>query len=265
MVVIDSGLGGLSVVRALRAQQPGLPLFYAADTAAFPYGQRSAADITARAAALIETLQARHALQCVVLACNTLSTLALAALRTRFPALHFVGTVPAIKVAAQQSRTRRFTLLATPNTAHSAYSRQLVAEFAGDCVVDGYGAPRLAAYAEATLLGDRIDAEAWRAEIAPAFFDDARGKTDAVILGCTHYPLVLDMLRAHAPWPVAWIDSSAAIARQALRHCPSPAATQPIAYITGADADARYAARFAAEGFALTQGLAVAATPALPA
>lgn len=252
MIVIDSGLGGLAVARALRAAAPSLPFAYLADTAGFPYGSRDAADITDRAIRLVEALEKTMPLSTLVLACNTLSTLCLAELRMRFP-YAFVGTVPAIKVAGRVSKTRRFTLLATPNTAASLYSQALIDDFAADCVVDRYGAPNLAAYAERHLLGETLAAELWQRELAPVFHDDARGRTDAVILGCTHYPLVQAQLEAAAPWPVTWIDSSQAIARQALSQ---PAtAVEPIAYVT-AEADvARYAALFAREGFAATRAL----------
>ncbi len=253
MIVIDSGLGGIAVARALRRQAPGLSFAYLADTAGFPYGSRSAGEIMARAVAIVEALAGRVELSTIVLACNTLSTLALAALRTQFPHYHFVGAVPAIKVAAAQAQ--RFTLLATPNTAQSEYSKQLISAFAAHCVVDAYGAPNLARYAEAQLLGETVDAAAWRSELAPAFFDDARGKTEAVILGCTHYPLVLAQLEQAAPWPVTWIDASDAIARRALAlpHASVPAQ----AFVTAATDVVRYEAIFHREGFGEVSALGV--------
>ena len=255
MIIMDSGLGGISVVRALRALSPNLPLIYVADTAGFPYGKRSATEITTRAQKLIRALAERHAPGSVVLACNTLSTLCLEGLRASF-AFPFVGTVPAIKVAAGVSQTKRFTLLATPNTADSLYSRNLITQFAGDCAVDCYGAPNLAIYAERMLLGEKIDAELLRAEIAPAFYDDDAGRTDAVVRGCTHYPLIVDQLRALAPWEVQWIDSSEAIAKRALTQSDAPPTTS-IAYVT-AEADvARYKNIFVSEGFAEVHALGV--------
>lgn len=254
MLVMDSGLGGISVVRAIRALAPSTPLTYLIDTAGFPYGERSPEDITARAISALNLAGAAADFDTVVLACNTLSTLSLQALRAAF-SYRFVGTVPAIKVAAAQSKTRRFTLLATPNTAHSRYSDRLIAEFAADCVVDRYGAPNLAAMIEAMLLGEPVPDATIAAEIAPAFFDDARGKTDAVILGCTHYPLILPQLQRVAPWEVAWIDSAQAIARQALSQSPPSSGRSSIAYVTAPQDVARYAPVFAAEGFGETRAL----------
>lgn len=257
MVVMDSGLGGIAVVRALRELSPQIAITYVADTAGFPYGKRTIGDLTARSVAMIEALLVQQPVSDVILACNTLSTLCLAELRKAFTQIRFVGTVPAIKVAAGISTTRRFTLLATPNTAHSSYSRDLVAQFASDCVVDHYGAPKLARLIEAHLLGEKVAAGAWRAEITPAFFADDHGKTDAVILGCTHYPLALDVLRQHAPWNVTWIDASEAIAKHALSQCTVHAAPSH-AFVSGEDV-ARYSHFFRSEGFSATGPLRVAA------
>lgn len=256
MLIMDSGLGGISVVRALRAMAPLQPLSYLADTAGFPYGNRSPEEITARAVTALEALGKIHEFSTVVLACNTLSTLSLAALRAHF-SYRFVGTVPAIKVAASQSKTRRFTLLSTPNTAHSNYTRDLIQQFAQDCVVDRYGAPNLASIAEAFLLGEGLDDEALRVELAPSFFDDAKGKTDSIILGCTHYPLLGSALQKHAPWEVSWIDSSAAIAKQALLQAAQAGrSTSPArAYVTAEGDVARYTPIFSIEHFPETRAL----------
>ncbi len=252
---MDSGLGGISVVRAIRAVQPNYPLIYLADTAGFPYGERSADELIARAESLLSALLAQHAARLIVLACNTLSTLCLEPLRKHLP-YSFIGTVPAIKTAAYVSQNRRFTLLATPNTAHSSYSADLIAQFAQGCVVDCYGAPSLASMAEASVLGQGIDENALKRELMPAFFDDSRGKTDAIVLGCTHYPLIVEALRAVAPWPVTWIDSSEAIAKRALSEQETPLA-ESVAYVSSEEALAEYEAFFAREGFTKTKLIAV--------
>lgn len=249
MLVMDSGLGGLSVVRALRAARPDIVLNYIADTAGFPYGAKAPEELTSRAIDLIRRAVERRTPPVIILACNTLSTLSLESLRAAFP-YPFVGTVPAVKVAAQQSRTRRFTLLATPNTATSSYSEALIKDFAGDCVVDCYGAPNLARMAEEMLLGKLMHADALRKELAPAFHDDARGRTDAVVLGCTHYPLILPQLRAVAPWEVNWIDSGEAIARRALTFAlQEQEHARSVAYVTSAEDVTRYQDVFWREGF----------------
>lgn len=259
MAIIDSGLGGISVVRALRTAAPTLTLIYAADTEGFPYGGQSADMVTARGVGMVEALLAQQHIERVVVACNTLSTLSLAALRATFPQITFVGTVPAVKVAAERSQTKRFTLLATPNTAHSPYSKSLIDQFAQGCVVDAVGAPNLAMLCEQYLLGAAIGDETWRAEIATCFYDDARGKTDAVILGCTHYPLVTPILQRLAPWEVMWINSSDAIARQALRDYTGTGGTG--AYVTNGDDCEPYGELFAREGLGQCHTLTLSAVP----
>ncbi len=256
MIIVDSGLGGISVVRALKGTQPGLTLTYVADTASFPYGNRSPHLINARAQALVTQIQAAEKASPIVLACNTLSTLSLDQLRIAFPQISFVGTVPAIKTAAQLSRTRRFTLLATTNTATGRYTQDLIGEFASDCVVDCYGAPNLAAMIEAILLGETIPDEDLRAEILPAFCNDGHGRTDCIVLGCTHYPLLLERLHALAPWPVHFVDSSDAIARRALS-LPSAPPVRSVAYVTAFRDVARYRDIFLKEGFDDVQLLTV--------
>jgi glutamate racemase len=216
LLVLDSGLGGLSVLRALREALPDAPLIYVADTAAFPYGNRTPQELSERATHVIEVTRRRYDIAQMVIACNTLSTLCLDTLRARIP-LPIIGTVPAIKVAAQHSRTKRFTLLATPNTADSSYSRDLISKYAAGCVVDRVAALHLAVCAEQWLLEGACDPEQVRRDIVPCFHDDARGKTDMLVLGCTHYPFLAPMIEELAPWKVELIDPAPAIAKQAQR------------------------------------------------
>jgi glutamate racemase len=255
MLVVDSGLGGISVVRALRGTQPGLKLTYVADTASFPYGKRSHEEITARARLLVNHFLPSLQNSPIILACNTLSTLSLETLRGE-NSIPLVGTVPAIKTAASLSKTRRFTLLATPNTAGGRYVQNLIEQFAGDCVVDCYGAPNLAAMAETMLLGGTIADDALRAEIAPAFCNDGYGRTDHIVLGCTHYPLIVDRLKTLTPWPVTFIDSSDAIARRAFSFADVPP-TRSIAYVTAQKDVAAYREILLREGFEDVEALSV--------
>ena len=245
------------MVRALRATQGDMPLLYIADTAGFPYGKKSPEEITRRAIQLIGRANGIASAGPFILACNTLSTLSLEPLRAQFPSLAFVGTVPAVKTAAAQSVAKRFTLLATPNTAASRYSQDLISQFAGNCVVDSYGAPNLAAMAETLLLGGTVADEDLRREILPAFSDDGLGRTDIIVLGCTHYPLIEERLKALTPWPVTFIDSSEAIARRALSlgdHAPP----RSIAYVTHPHHVERYRPVFTQEGFDDVEALMVA-------
>ncbi|WP_375457820.1 glutamate racemase [uncultured Enterovirga sp.] len=213
ILLIDSGLGGLTVLREVARARPDANVVYAADDAAFPYGDWSEGPLTTRVVAVVEGLLRQHRPDLVVIACNTISTLVLPVLRSRFN-VPFVGTVPAVKPAVALSRTGRIAVLATPGTVRRDYTRGLVAAYAGSCQVDLVGSTRLAALAEAEFAGEPAPDSVIRAEIAPCFRDGEGRRTDVVVLACTHYPLLLERLRAVAPWPVTWIDPAPAIARR---------------------------------------------------
>jgi glutamate racemase len=149
----------------------------------------------------------------VVVACNTASTLALTSLRGAFT-VPFVGTVPAIKPAAERTTSRIIGVLATPGTVNREYTQALIHTFAFHCRVLLHGAPRLAGLAEAKLKGVALDLSAVHDEIRPVFRGRNGQRTDTVVLGCTHYPLLLPELEAASPWPVTFIDPAPAIARR---------------------------------------------------
>lgn len=213
IAVFDSGVGGLTVFQTIREALPGAELIYCADDAAFPYGALSDDVLTARVADVVGALIGSVQPDIVVIACNTASTLALPVLRAQH-AIPFVGTVPAIKPAAAQSRSRMISVLATPGTVRRDYTRDLIAEHAADCQVTLTGAAELAAMAEAELRGMPVSDDAIRAAIAPCFVEAGARRTDTVVLACTHFPLLLERFKALAPWPVDWIDPAPAIARR---------------------------------------------------
>lgn len=213
IVVFDSGLGGLTVLSPIRALLPQARLVYVADDAGFPYGGRSEQELLARVEAVIGQVVVQYAPDLVVIACNTASTLVLPQLRARFE-LPIVGTVPAIKPAAEQSRNRCIAILATEGTAKRDYTRALIDEFASNCKVVIHSPPALAPRAEGWLRGEPLDEQALLADIAPCFIAVDGVRTDTVVLGCTHYPLLLDAMTRIAPWPVTWIDPGPAIARR---------------------------------------------------
>lgn len=225
ILVFDSGLGGLTVMRETIKAWPAARYLYVADDAYFPYGRLGEAGIVARVVPLIGELIAAHAPDLVVIACNTASTLVLADLRSAYD-VPFVGTVPAIKPACARSRSKRVSVLGTRGTVAREYTQGLIRDFAQGCEVALVGAPRLAALAEAALAGEPVSDAEIAAEIAPCFLDGG-ARTDTVVLACTHYPLLLDRLKALAPWPVEWIDPAPAIARRVatlLRAWPAGAA-----------------------------------------
>lgn len=209
ILVFDSGMGGLTVARAIMQQMPEASIFYAADNAGFPYGAWDEKKLVARILKVVGVLAEEVKPDLTVIACNTASTIAMAELRAAFE-MPFVGTVPAIKPAAAQTKTGVIGVLATPGTVRREYTHALINDFASQCRVTLHGAPRLAELAERKLRGETLDLEELRAEIAPAFAVD----TDVIVLGCTHYPLITEEIASVAPWPVTFIDPSSAIARR---------------------------------------------------
>lgn len=214
ILIFDSGLGGLTVYAQAARLITGGQFIYAADDGAFPYGELEEDVLIARVLAVMGRLIARASPDVIVIACNTASTLVLPHLRARFPEIPFVGTVPAIKPAASQSRTGLISILATPGTVARDYTLDLVRTYAPHCTVTLAGSSLLAPIAEACMQGNEVsDADIAR-EIAPAFVTSGDRRTDCVVLACTHYPLLLKYFERLAPWPVAWIDPAPAIARR---------------------------------------------------
>jgi len=213
ILIFDSGVGGLTVLREVAAARPDARYVYVADDAGFPYGNQPEDTLIARIVSVVGEAIARHAPDLVVIACNTASTLALAELRARFAA-PFVGTVPAIKPACAQSHSKRIAVLGTQATVSREYTRALIREFAAGCDVVLVGSPKLASIAECELSGMPVADAEIAAEIAPCFVDNGGQRTDTVVLACTHYPLLTTRFRALAPWPVDWIDPAPAIARR---------------------------------------------------
>lgn len=213
VLVFDSGIGGLSVLTAIRDLMPTQRLVYIADDAAFPYGNWREDELSAHIVRLMGELIAAHDPAAVVIACNTASTLVLPPLREKFD-VPFVGTVPAVKPAAEQTKSGIIAVLGTPATIARDYTRQLIASFAQSARVELVAAPRLATIAENLFHGQPVDREAVREDIAACFVEAGGKRTDIVVLGCTHYPFLIDEMSTVAPWPVTWLDPAPAIARR---------------------------------------------------
>jgi glutamate racemase len=214
LLVFDSGIGGLSVTREIRRALPEAEVVYVADDAGFPYGDWAEPALTDHVVAMVGGLIGIVQPAAVVIACNTASTLVLAPLRAAHPDVPFVGTVPAIKPAAAETRSGLVSVLGTFGTMQREYTRALIQEFAGNCHVRLVGSANLASLAEAYMRGDAVDDAAVWAEIEPAFVTRDDRRTDVIVLACTHYPFLAGHFAALAPWPVTWIDSAPAIARR---------------------------------------------------
>ena len=216
MLVFDSGIGGLSVAREIRAARPDAEIVYVADDAGFPYGDWAEAALTERIVALAGRLIEAHRPDLFVIACHTASTLVLPSLRNRYP-VTFVGTVPAIKPAATTTRSKLISVLATPGTVKRDYTRALIDTYASHLEVTLVGSTRLARIAEDLLAGRGVDEAEILAEIRPCFRRHGGRRTDRIVLACTHYPFLVDIFRRVAPWEVEWIDPAPAIARRVVQ------------------------------------------------
>ena len=239
ILIFDSGAGGLSVLNEVRQALPGVPLHFLLDSGLFPYGNQDDETLAQRipdlCADAVESLQP----SVLILACNTASTLALPALRARLD-IPVVGVVPAIRVAANHCRSANqysFGLLATPATVRREYTDQLISDFAKGLNVVRFGSPDLVSIAEKYLetkaeryldtKADRHLAEKTkqlhdREAIERNLFEHLNPwllqhpECQHVVLGCTHYPLLRPLLEKF--WPsIHWVDSGAAVARQAAR------------------------------------------------
>lgn len=215
-LVFDSGMGGLTVAREIRALAPELSVDYAADTGFFPYGEKSDDALRDRLPKIAKALVERARPDVFVIACNTASTLALDDVRAVLD-IPVVGTVPAIKPAVSVSKTKVIGLLATPGTVRRAYTAKLIEDFASDAEVIMHGSVELVRLAEQHAAGENVPLEAFRAAQAPLFETERGSEIDTVVLACTHFPLVRGELAATVPQPVNFIDSGEAIARQTLR------------------------------------------------
>jgi glutamate racemase len=213
LLVFDSGIGGLSVVGEIRRQSPDAEIVYVADDEGFPYGDWQEAELSDHVVRMMGALIGRFSPDAVVIACNTASTLVLPPLRARFE-IPFVGTVPAIKPAAEQTRSGLVSVLASAGTMRRDYTRDLIRSFARHCEVRLVGSDRLAPIAEAFMRGEPIDDGAILCEIAAAFIEKDGRRTDMVVLACTHYPFLVEHFRRLGPWPVTWVDPAPAIARR---------------------------------------------------
>ena len=224
--VFDSGVGGLSVLGEIRQQLPHESLLYVADSGFVPYGERTPEFIRERCAQICQFLLAQGA-KALVVACNTATAAAVAALRETYPQVPIVGMEPAVKPAAQATRSGKVGVLATTGTLKSAKFAALLDRFAQSVEVHTQPCPGLVEQIEAGELDSPRTAELLTAFTTPLL---AAG-CDTLILGCTHYPFVRPLLTQLLPAEISLIDTGAAVARQLQRqlaqHALLTAAEQP--------------------------------------
>lgn len=210
ILLYDSGMGGLTIYDEVRKALPNAHYLYCFDNALFPYSEKSEAELIEQAVNIVQKIAEKHPLDLVVVACNTASTVVLPALRAEF-AFPIVGTVPAIKPAAEISQTKTIGLLATKGTVARPYVQKLIEQYAKDCVVEKIGTTDLVEIVEEKQQTGNVDWARLEKVVAPW---QGHTQLDTVILGCTHFPSVKTELQTLLPNVKFFVDSGEAIAKR---------------------------------------------------
>jgi len=219
ILLLDTGVGGLTIYDAVRDLMADAPIIFAADYAGLPYGKKTEAQVSARVAGLLGRMSERYAPRLICIACNTASTIALGNVREVLE-VPIVGTVPAIKPAALSSKTGVIGLLGTQATVRQPYVDQLEAEFVNGGHLLRHAAPELVGEAEAKLRGREVDKSVLKAALEGLAAQDNSVKLSAIVLGCTHFPLLREELEQVAtsetglPADIRFVDGAAGIAQR---------------------------------------------------
>jgi glutamate racemase len=208
--VFDSGVGGLTVLRALRASMPGEDFVYLGDTARLPYGTKSAHTVARYSLQCAHALAAFH-IRCLVVACNTASASALGALQAAFTSLPIIGVVePGASAAVAASRSKRIAVIGTEGTIQGGAYQRAISALAASAEVTGAACPLFVALTEEGWTDGAIVEQIAHRYLDPLF--DAQYPPDTLVLGCTHFPALLGAIRAAIPPTVRIIDSAATTA-----------------------------------------------------
>ena len=210
--IFDSGVGGLSVLAALRKLLPNENVIYLADQAHVPYGSRSLAQVRAFSEGITRYFLTQDT-KLIVVACNTASAAALHHLRQAFPGIPFVGMEPAVKPAAENTRSGVVGVLATPATFQGELYASVIERFAAGVRVLQDTCPGLVMEIDAGSLDTPKVHSILEAALKPMLVEGI----DTVVLGCTHFPFVIPMIKDIVGPEVRVIDPSLAIARQVER------------------------------------------------
>lgn len=212
VVFFDSGVGGLSVYREVKKLNPAVEGYYIFDNECFPYGTKTPEFLEERVCSILRRMRELYAPAAVVIACNTASTVVLPQVRAALD-IPVVGVVPAIKPAARISKKKVIALLATPGTIGRSYTDELISRYAQGCKVIKVGSPSLAPIAERRLSTGSTDVEGIREAVRPIMELKGDERPDVVVLGCTHYPFISDVLERLMP-DIRFIDTGEAIGRR---------------------------------------------------
>ncbi|MBR5033375.1 MAG: glutamate racemase [Treponema sp.] len=223
-VFIDSGVGGIPYMTALLEKEPGASCVYVADNKNFPYGEKSHDEVVECVTAVVEKICKRFDPAVIVLACNTISVNALEVLRQKFPQVQFVGTVPAIKLAATVSQKKRIGLIASKSTCENPYNIELKNQFADDCELIMRPDSNLISFIEEK--GFSATETELEEAVRPAIDFFRRQDCDVIILGCTHFLNIKDVFEkvAHncavpelVEGPIQIVDSVDGVVRQMIK------------------------------------------------
>jgi glutamate racemase len=215
--VFDSGIGGLSILKALRAEMPQESYVYFADTAHNPYGEKPDAFVIERSRAITQQLIAQHRIKALVVACNTATAAAIHLLRAEHPGLPIIGVEPALKPAVAVSQTKRIAVLATRGTLHSAKFQALLQSLQGQAEFMCTPCDGLAELIEHSTEHEdttHLIAACARFTRATGPFGIQKGEIDTLVLGCTHYPLMLSAFRQAVGEQVRIVDNGQAVAKR---------------------------------------------------
>lgn len=235
--VFDSGVGGLSVLREIRALLPAQPIIYFGDQGHVPYGSRQIEEVRAFAHTITEYLL-DHGARLIVVACNTASVAALQTLRQAYPQIPFVGMEPAVKPAAQESQSHKVGVLATAATFQTSMYASVVERFAKGVAILEDPCVGLVDQIEA----GNLEGGETRAILERALLPMKAAGVDTIVMGCTHYPFVIPLIQQIVGPDVRVIDPAPAIARQTRRMLEAhnllveSSRKAPLRFITSGDA-----------------------------
>lgn len=224
-VFIDSGVGGIPYMATLLQRAPEADCLYVADTANFPYGEKTHEQVVDCVKALVQKICDKFNPKVIVVACNTMSVNALEAVRKTFPAVQFVGTVPAIKLAASVSKKRRIGLLATHATCENPYNLELKEKFASDCEIINRPDPDLISFIEHNAF--TASREECLKAVKPAVDFFRKEDCDVVILGCTHFLNFTEVFEEACQPDIKVVDSVDGVVRHAIEIHKSLSKGQP--------------------------------------
>ena len=212
--VFDSGVGGLTVLRALRSALPAQDFVYLGDTARLPYGTKSPETVVRYSLQCADALLARG-IGCLVVACNTASASALPQLRARHPGTPVIGVIePGAKAAVAASRSNHIAIIGTEGTVNGCAYQRAIHRLNGAIRVTAQACSLFVAMAEEGWIDGPIAEGVARRYLEPIFSATAAnsGAPDTLVLGCTHFPVLAGVIRAVLPGTVRIVDSAATVA-----------------------------------------------------